>query len=109
MPDHSKGSGKTTLLNLIGCLDRPTSGSLRVAGVDSYDMSRTEAADFRGKNLGFIFQDFNLGPVLTVDSGDGWLLHCKAKTNTVDYDQLRINSARSFFSLAKDGLWMYIM
>lgn len=60
------GSGKTTLLNLIGCLDRPSSGSLEVAGVDPSGLSRTEAADFRGKNLGFIFQDFNLMPVLTV-------------------------------------------
>jgi len=60
------GSGKTTLLNLIGCLDRPSSGSLKVAGVDPSSLSWTEAADFRGKNLGFIFQDFNLMPVLTV-------------------------------------------
>jgi len=60
------GSGKTTLLNLIGCLDRPTSGTLKVAGVDPSSLSRPEAADFRGKNLGFIFQDFNLMPVLTV-------------------------------------------
>jgi putative ABC transport system ATP-binding protein len=60
------GSGKTTLLNLIGCLDRPTSGSLMVAGADISSLSRREAADFRGRNLGFIFQDFNLMPVLTV-------------------------------------------
>ena len=60
------GSGKTTLLNLIGCLDRPTSGSLTVAGADISSLSRRKAADFRGKNLGFIFQDFNLMPVLTV-------------------------------------------
>ncbi len=60
------GSGKTTLLNLIGCLDKPTSGKLKVAGVLTSDLSRREAASFRGKNLGFIFQDFNLIPVLTV-------------------------------------------
>lgn len=60
------GSGKTTLLNLIGCLDKPTSGKLKVAGVLTSDLSRREAAAFRGKNLGFIFQDFNLIPVLTV-------------------------------------------
>lgn len=60
------GSGKTTLLNLIGCLDRPTSGSLTVAGVDISQLTRTKSADFRGRNLGFIFQDFNLMPVLTV-------------------------------------------
>jgi len=60
------GSGKTTLLNLIGCLDKPTSGTLKVADVETYKLTRREAAAFRGKNLGFIFQDFNLIPVLTV-------------------------------------------
>ena len=60
------GSGKTTLLNLLGCLDKPTQGTLEVAGVNTSDLTRTDAADFRGKNLGFIFQDFNLLPVLTV-------------------------------------------
>ena len=60
------GSGKTTLLNLIGCLDKPTSGKLEVSGVNTSDLTRKEAAAFRGKNLGFIFQDFNLIPVLTV-------------------------------------------
>ncbi len=60
------GSGKTTLLNLIGCLDKPTSGKLEVAGILTSDLSRREAAFFRGENLGFIFQDFNLIPVLTV-------------------------------------------
>ena len=60
------GSGKTTLLNLIGCLDKPTSGKLEVADVNTSDLTRKEAAAFRGKNLGFIFQDFNLIPVLTV-------------------------------------------
>lgn len=60
------GSGKTTLLNLIGCLDKPTSGTLKVAGVLTSKLTRREAAAFRGKNLGFIFQDFNLIPVLTV-------------------------------------------
>lgn len=60
------GSGKTTLLNLIGCLDKPTSGGLHVAGVDVTTMTRRQSAVFRGENLGFIFQDFNLIPVLTV-------------------------------------------
>jgi len=60
------GSGKTTLLNLIGCLDKPTSGTLKVAGVNTSELTRQESAAFRGQNLGFIFQDFNLIPVLTV-------------------------------------------
>ena len=60
------GSGKTTLLNLIGCLDKPSGGKLMVAGVDVATLSRTEGAAFRGEHIGFIFQDFNLIPVLTV-------------------------------------------
>jgi putative ABC transport system ATP-binding protein len=59
------GSGKTTLLNLIGCLDKPTSGNLTVAGVDVVQLERRAAAEFRGQNIGFIFQSFNLVPVLT--------------------------------------------
>jgi putative ABC transport system ATP-binding protein len=60
------GSGKTTLLNLIGCLDKPTEGTLTVAGVDVASLDRRQGAAFRGQNIGFIFQDFNLLPVLTV-------------------------------------------
>lgn len=60
------GSGKTTLLNLLGCLDKPTSGTLIINGTDVNGLGRIESAVFRGKNIGFIFQDFNLIPVLTV-------------------------------------------
>jgi putative ABC transport system ATP-binding protein len=60
------GSGKTTLLNLIGCLDKPTEGNLTVAGTDVLRLDRKQAASFRGNHVGFIFQDFNLIPVLTV-------------------------------------------
>ncbi len=60
------GSGKSTLLNLIGCLDRPSSGKLTVLDTDVAALSRKESARFRGRNIGFIFQDFNLIPVLTV-------------------------------------------
>lgn len=60
------GSGKTTLLNMIGCLDHPTSGKLTVAGADVGALDRRTAADFRGQHIGFVFQDFNLIPVLSV-------------------------------------------
>lgn len=60
------GSGKSTLLNMIGCLDPPTKGSLQVVGQDIGRMDRKQAALFRGKYIGFVFQDFNLIPVLTV-------------------------------------------
>jgi putative ABC transport system ATP-binding protein len=59
------GSGKTTLLNLIGALDRPTSGRLLVSGTDVGGLDRRTAAAFRGRTIGFIFQEFNLMPVLT--------------------------------------------
>jgi putative ABC transport system ATP-binding protein len=59
------GSGKTTLLNMIGGLDKPSAGTLKVLDTDIATLDRSAAADFRGANLGFIFQDFNLIPVLT--------------------------------------------
>jgi len=59
------GSGKTTLLNLIGCLDKPSGGRLEVAGIDVAQLSRRQAAAFRGDHIGFVFQSFNLIPVLT--------------------------------------------
>jgi putative ABC transport system ATP-binding protein len=59
------GSGKTTLLNLIGGLDQPTHGSLTVAGKDLRHMSARELSDMRLNNIGFIFQAYNLIPVLT--------------------------------------------
>jgi putative ABC transport system ATP-binding protein len=60
------GSGKSTLLNMIGCLDHPTGGKLTVIDIDVSTLDRRAAADFRGQHIGFIFQDFNLIPVLTV-------------------------------------------
>jgi putative ABC transport system ATP-binding protein len=59
------GSGKTTLLNLIAGIDKPDSGSLRVGGVDIAALSEAELADWRAANVGFVFQFYNLMPVLT--------------------------------------------
>ena len=59
------GSGKSTLLNLIAGLDRPTSGTAMVAGNDIGKMSDGELAKFRARHIGFIFQSYNLMPVLT--------------------------------------------
>ncbi len=58
------GSGKTTLLNLLGCLDEPTSGELTVDGKDVRNMSDNQLSRFRARTLGFIFQNFNLIPVM---------------------------------------------
>jgi len=59
------GSGKTTLLNLIGCLDRPSSGSYLLEGKEVSNLTRTELASVRGRKLGFVFQSFNLLPYLS--------------------------------------------
>ncbi len=56
------GSGKSTLMNILACLDRPTGGSYILNGEDVSNLSRTELARVRGKELGFVFQSFNLLP-----------------------------------------------
>ncbi len=61
------GSGKTTLLNLIGGLDTPTEGSIEVGGVDISRMSGSALARWRSQNIGFVFQLYNLLPVLTAE------------------------------------------
>lgn len=59
------GSGKTTLLNIIGGLDRPTDGEVEVGGEDISKLSDNQLIDFRKNNIGFVFQSYNLIPVLT--------------------------------------------
>ncbi|HEV8724322.1 MAG TPA: ABC transporter ATP-binding protein [Candidatus Binatia bacterium] len=59
------GSGKTTLLNLIAGIDKPTSGKILIDGVDVGELNETELAVWRSRNIGFIFQFYNLIPVLT--------------------------------------------
>jgi len=60
------GSGKSTVLNMLGCLDMPTEGKIVVNDVDVTKLDRTALARFRGEHIGFIFQSFNLIPVLSV-------------------------------------------
>jgi len=59
------GSGKTTLLNIIGCIDQPDSGEISVAGEAVQKLTDDALSDFRARHIGFIFQNFNLLPVLT--------------------------------------------
>src|SRR5213083_211467 len=59
------GSGKSTLLNLIAGIDKPDGGTLRVSGIDIAELSEGELADWRASHVGFIFQFYNLMPVLT--------------------------------------------
>ena len=58
----ASGSGKSTLLHVLGCLDRPTRGSYRLAGRDVADLSADERASLRNREIGFVFQSFNLMP-----------------------------------------------
>lgn len=60
------GAGKTTLLNLIGCIDTPTEGRIFINGKDTSKMNDNELSEFRNKMIGFIFQTFNLVPVLNI-------------------------------------------
>ena len=61
------GSGKTTLLNMLGALDTPTGGKVLIDGKDTFSMKERELTVFRRRNIGFIFQAFNLIPELTVE------------------------------------------
>ncbi len=62
----SSGSGKSTLLNILGCIDRPTTGSYRVRGTEVAGLDDDELSDLRGRSLGFVFQSYNLIPQLDV-------------------------------------------
>ena len=62
----SSGSGKSTLLNLLGCIDRPTSGAYLVGGRDTKELDDDNLSQLRGADIGFIFQSFNLIPQLDV-------------------------------------------
>ncbi len=63
----ASGSGKSTLMNLLGCLDRPTSGSYLLSGRDVARLSDEDLSKFRGRTIGFVFQAFNLIPQLSVE------------------------------------------
>ena len=75
------GSGKTTLLNLIGALDNITDGTLEVLGSDVSRMSRRQRADLRLHALGFIFQAYNLFPVLTAQENVQFVLELQGVNN----------------------------
>ena len=60
------GSGKSTLMNILGCLDRPTYGSYKLDGKEIAHLSDDELAKTRNKKIGFVFQAYNLVPVLNV-------------------------------------------
>lgn len=74
------GSGKTTFLNMLGGLDKPTSGDVRIAGVDIWDLNSRKLIDFRLNNIGFVFQAYNLIPVLTAHENVEFIMHLQGRT-----------------------------
>ncbi len=91
------GSGKSTLLNLMGALDHPDSGTVRIDGVDLGDRSDRALASLRNEKLGFVFQSFHLIPVLTAVENVAWPLFLKGV-------ERRRRVARSRELLARVGL-----
>ena len=69
------GSGKTTLLNMLGGLDQPTSGYISIGGSDISQLSSSKLIDFRLRNIGFVFQAYNLIPVLTARENVEFIMH----------------------------------
>ncbi len=95
------GSGKSTLLHLLGCLDKPTSGSLNIAGENVSALSDRALSNFRARRLGFIFQSFNLIPVLSALEN----VEYPMKINRVPADESRV---RALEMLQSVGLGAHI-
>lgn len=74
------GSGKTTLLNLLGGLDTPTSGEVTVDGTSLGELKSSKLIDFRMKNIGFVFQAYNLIPVLTAKENVEFIMHLQGRS-----------------------------
>lgn len=74
------GSGKTTLLNLIGGLDKPDGGDIMINGIEITSMKANKLIDFRLHNIGFIFQSFNLIPVLTAQENVEFIMHLQGSS-----------------------------
>jgi len=83
------GSGKTTLLNLIGGLDKPTEGSIIVDGTNISGLSSSKLIDFRLRNIGFVFQAYNLIPVLTAKENVEFIMELQGKSR-IERDQRAI-------------------
>lgn len=74
------GSGKTTLLNIIGGLDKPTSGEIIINGTNLNSLKSSKLIDFRMNNIGFVFQAYNLIPVLTAKENIEFIMHLQGKS-----------------------------
>ncbi|MBT3750338.1 MAG: ABC transporter ATP-binding protein, partial [Bacteroidetes bacterium] len=74
------GSGKTTLLNMLGGLDDPTSGEINIDGINMGGLKNKEKIDFRMRNIGFVFQAYNLIPVLTAKENVEFIMHLQGQS-----------------------------
>lgn len=81
------GCGKTTLLNILGGLDYPTSGTVTINGIDISGMKDSELIDFRLHNIGFVFQAYNLIPVLTALENVEFIMLLQKRSRTLLTDQ----------------------
>ena len=79
------GCGKTTLLNMLGGLDRPTEGSIRVGDTELNDLTPSKLIDFRLHNIGFVFQAYNLIPVLTAKENVEFIMQLQGKSKGERY------------------------
>lgn len=76
------GSGKTTLLNMIGGLDKPTAGEINIDNTNISELSSSKLIDFRMRNIGFVFQAYNLIPVLTAKENVEFIMFLQGKSKT---------------------------
>lgn len=83
------GSGKTTLLNLIGGLDRPDTGKIFINGTDITSIKDNDLIDFRLKNIGFVFQSFNLIPVLTAKENVEFVMELQGQEKTARANRVK--------------------
>ena len=81
------GCGKTTLLNILGGLDHPTEGKVEIAGTDISTMKDSELIDFRLRNIGFVFQAYNLIPVLTAMENVEFIMLLQKKSRKERHDR----------------------
>ncbi len=77
------GSGKTTLLNMIGGLDKPTKGEIFIDGIKIHELSPRKLTDFRLRNIGFVFQAYNLIPVLTARENVEFIMHLQGQPKVI--------------------------
>lgn len=83
------GSGKTTLLNMLGGLDRPTSGEVIIGGVNVWNLSSSKLIDFRLHNIGFVFQSYNLIPVLTAKENVEFIMELQGRSKKECFDRTK--------------------